>query len=119
MLVQTYTELASEVIERHVPALERLQHQDLLNRGLSLARRSTDHQQASQQRSLQSAIHTAMRTRRDCLARCVLRVGQSPVRPAIAESIIWLEDVIALVDLGKQPQAVLFGGRGRRGGSEQ
>jgi hypothetical protein len=50
-LVQAYAEVAGEVVESQVPTVERLQHQDLLDRGLSFARRRTDHQQASQQRS--------------------------------------------------------------------
>ena len=42
-LVQAYAEVAGEVIENQVPAVERLQHQDLFDRGLSFARRRNDH----------------------------------------------------------------------------
>ena len=44
-LVEAHAELAGEMIENQVPAVERLQHQDLLDRGLSFARRRTDQQQ--------------------------------------------------------------------------
>ena len=60
-LVQADAEVAGEVIENQVPAVERLQHQDLFDRGLSFARRRNDHQQAAQQRTLQSAANAAIR----------------------------------------------------------
>jgi hypothetical protein len=50
-----------------------LQDQDLLDRRLSFARRRTKYQQGSQQRSLQSAIFAAIRTRFVCLAHGALR----------------------------------------------
>jgi hypothetical protein len=52
-----------------------LQNQDLFNRGLSFARRRTDHQQAPQQRTPQSATDAAVRTRSACDADGVVRSG--------------------------------------------
>lgn len=71
--VEPNAELAGEVIESQVPAVERLQNQDLLNRGLRLARRRTDRQQDRQQRSLPSAIEVAIRMCSACPAHGVLR----------------------------------------------
>ena len=42
-LVQTYTEVAGEVVKNQIPAIQRLQHQDLFDRRLSFARRHNDH----------------------------------------------------------------------------
>ena len=72
-LVQAYAEGSGEVIEGQVPAVERLQHQDLFDRRLSVARRRTDHQQAPQQRTLQSGANAAIRTRSACRRPGVLR----------------------------------------------
>ena len=75
-LVQVYPELAGELIENQVPAIERLQNQNLFDRGLGFARRCTDHQQAPQQRT-QSA-DAATRTRAACPVPHVMRsVGVS------------------------------------------
>ena len=43
-LVQVDAEVAGEIVERHVAAIERLQHQDLSDRWLSFARRRTEQQ---------------------------------------------------------------------------
>ena len=48
-LIQVDAEVAGEVVERQVAAVERLQHQDLPDRGLSFARRRTEQEQARQQ----------------------------------------------------------------------
>jgi hypothetical protein len=54
-LVQRYAKVAGELIENQVPAVQRLQHQDLFDRRLlSVARRRADRQQSPQQRALQS-----------------------------------------------------------------
>ena len=47
-LVEVDAEVAGEVVEDHVAAIERLQHQDLADRRLSFARRRTEQQQARQ-----------------------------------------------------------------------
>ena len=65
-LVQVYTETAGEVIERQGPAVERLQYQNVFDRGLRFARRGADRQQPPQQRTLQSAANAALRTRSAC-----------------------------------------------------
>ena len=44
-LVQAYAEVAGELIENQVPPVQRLEHQDLFDRGLSCARRGSDNQQ--------------------------------------------------------------------------
>ena len=59
-LVQVDPEVAGEVVEDHVAAIERLQQQDLLDRLLSLARRRSEHQQAHQRcvsKSVTNARH--------------------------------------------------------------
>ena len=54
-LVQFYTEVAGEVVDNQIAAVERLQHQDLSDRGLGFARRRTEHQQARQRGTSESA----------------------------------------------------------------
>jgi len=75
VLVQVDPELAGELIEHQVPAVERLQNQDLVDGGLCVARRRSDHQQAPEHCTLQSATNAAIRTRAACQARGVLRSG--------------------------------------------
>ena len=56
-LVKVDAEVASEVVDRQAATVERLQHQDLLNRRLRLARGPTQHQPGRQRRrTLESAI---------------------------------------------------------------
>jgi len=74
-LVQADAEGGCEVIEGQVPAVERLQHQDLFDLGLSFARRGSDDQKASQRRRLQAATNAASRTRFACQPPGVLRAG--------------------------------------------
>ncbi len=53
-LVQRYAKVAGEFINNQVPAVQRLQHQDLFHRGLSVARRGGDRQQSRQQGTRQT-----------------------------------------------------------------
>ena len=54
-MVQFDTEVAGEEVGNQIAAVERLQHQDLFDGGLSFARRRTEHQQARQRGTLESA----------------------------------------------------------------
>ena len=53
--VQANAKVAGELIEDEIPAVQRMQHEDLLRCGLGIARCRNDHQQACQQRELPSA----------------------------------------------------------------
>src|SRR5678815_2699478 len=55
-LVEIYAEIGSEGINHQSAAIERLQHQDLPDRGLSFARGHTERQATRQHRTLESAI---------------------------------------------------------------
>ena len=54
-LVEVDAEVAGEVVHRQAATVERLQHQDLVDRGLSFDRSRTDHQPGRQRRTLESA----------------------------------------------------------------
>ena len=59
-LVEVYAEVAGEIVERHVAAIERLQHQDLSDGRLRFNRGRTEHQQTSQRHTWASAAQARL-----------------------------------------------------------
>jgi hypothetical protein len=96
-LVQADAEDAGEVIENQVPAVQRLQHQDLLDRRLSFAPHRNDHEQAAEQGTLQAAATAAIRARSACQAPGAPRSGGVMGAPEIAESVTGLASLDAKV----------------------
>jgi len=74
VLVQADAEVACELIENKVPAIQRLQQENLLDYGLSFGRGRNDHQQAAQERELESPANAAIRARSAGQASGVLRM---------------------------------------------